>query len=80
MPKFAPATVTEVPIAPEVGLRELIFGGTVTVKEAPLLASPPTVTTTLPDVAPVGTGAMMLDVDQLDGVATVPLNITELEP
>jgi hypothetical protein len=51
-----------------------------TVKFIPLLATPPTVTTTLPDVAPVGTGATMLVALQLVGVAAVPLNVTVLVP
>src|SRR5207245_11800962 len=52
----------------------------VTVKLTPLLATPPTVTTTLPVAAPVGTGAVMLDAVQLVGVAAVPLNLTVLVP
>jgi hypothetical protein len=43
-----------------------------------LLATPPTVTTTLPVVAALGTGATMLVADQLVGVAVVPLNFTVL--
>src|ERR1700730_11749053 len=50
--------------------------GTVTAKGAPLLATPPTVTTTLPLVAPAGTGATMLAGLQLVGVVEVPLNVT----
>ncbi len=46
-----------------------MLGGTVNV--TPLLATPPTVTTTGPVVAPVGTGATMLVVLQLLGVAAV---------
>ena len=55
-------------------------GTDVTVKLAPLLASPATVTTTLPVVAPLGTGATMLVAFQLVGVAVVPLNVTVLVP
>src|SRR5215467_12621259 len=50
----------------------------VTVKAALLLATPPTVTITLPLVAPVGTGAAMLVALQLVGVAAIPLNVTLL--
>ena len=39
-----------------------------TVKTTPLLATPPTVTTTLPVVAPVGTATTMLVALQLEGV------------
>src|SRR5205085_676136 len=45
-----------------------------------LLASPPTVTTTLPVVAPDGTGTTTLVADQLVGVAAVPLKVTVLLP
>lgn len=52
----------------------------VTMKFTPLLANPPTVTTTLPDVAPLGTGAT-IDVSlQPVDVAVVPLNLTVLAP
>jgi hypothetical protein len=46
------------------------------VKTTPLLATPATVTTTLPVVAPAGTGITMLVALQLVGVAAVPLNVT----
>jgi len=51
-----------------------------TVKPTPLLATPPTVTTTFPVVDPAGTGAAMLAALQLDGVAVTPLNFTVLVP
>src|ERR1700681_338704 len=51
-----------------------------TVKLTPLLANPPTVTTTLPVVAPLGTGVTMLVALQLVGAATVPLKVTVLPP
>src|SRR5690242_18920853 len=51
-----------------------------TVKVTPLLARPPTVTTTLPDVAPLGTGTPMLLALHLVGAAVVPLNVTVLVP
>ena len=66
---------------PDVGLRLVMLGaGTVTVKLTPLLATPPTVTTTFPVVAPLGTGATILVALQLVGVAAVPLNVTVLVP
>jgi hypothetical protein len=49
-------------------------------KFTPALATPETVTTTLPVVAPLGTGATMLVEPQLVGVAVVPLNFTVLVP
>jgi len=80
-PKLAPAIVTDVPTNPDVGFRLVMLGaGTVTVKVTPLLATPPTVTTTLPVVAPAGTGATMLAALQLVGVAAVPLSVTVLVP
>src|SRR5580698_774520 len=78
-PKFVPAIVTKLPTAPEVGVRLVIVGaGGSTVKGTPMLAVPPTVTTTFPVVAPTGTGTTMLAALQLVGVATVPLNVTLL--
>jgi hypothetical protein len=80
-PKFVPAIVTELPTSPDVGFRLVIVGAAVvTVKLTPLLATPPTVTTTLPVVAPLGTGTTMLVALQLVGVAAVPLNFTVLVP
>src|SRR6266404_5741745 len=81
VPKFAPAIVTDVPTAPDVGFRLVMLGGgEVTVKFIPLLATPPTVTTTLPVVAPAGTAATTLVVLQLAGVPAVPLKVTVLAP
>ena len=79
-PKLDPEIVTEVPIAPEVGERLVMLGGGTTVKLTALLACPPTVTTTFPVVAPLGTGTAMLVALQLVGVAVVPLNFTVLLP
>src|SRR6266568_3595221 len=79
-PKFAPVMVTEVPPGPEVGDRLVMLGAVETVKVTPLLATPFTVTTTLPVVAPVGTGAAIEVALQLVGVAAVPLKVTVLLP
>lgn len=79
-PKFIPVIVTEVPTGPEVGPRLVMLGGTSTVKATPLLAKPPTVTTMLPVVAPVGTGTTMAVSLQLVGVAAAPLKATVLVP
>src|SRR5947208_14129809 len=72
--------VTEVPTPPEVGDRLVMLGAVETVKLTPLLATPPTLTTTLPVVAPVGTGATIEVALQLIGVAAVPLKVTVLLP
>jgi hypothetical protein len=79
-PKLAPAIVIAVPATPVAGVRLVILGATVTVKALPLLERPPTVTTTEPLAAPLGTGTTMLAALQLVGVAAVPLNVTVLAP
>jgi hypothetical protein len=80
-PKFAPMTATGVPTTPDAGFKLVMLGpGTVTVKLTPLLATPPTVTTTFPVVAPAGTFTPMLVALQLVGVAAIPLNVTVLVP
>ena len=80
VPKLLPAMVTEVPTGPLLGVKLVMLGGGITVKPTPLLATPPTVTTTLPVVAPLGTGTTMLVALQLVGVAVVPLKVTVLVP
>src|SRR6267143_4247231 len=79
-PKFVPMMVTTAPMGPDVGLMLEMFGGGVTVKGKPLLATPLTVTTTLPVVAPLGTEAAMLVALQFVGDVTMPLNATVLVP
>src|SRR5437667_11836682 len=54
----------------------MLLGAEPTVKFTPLLATPPTVTTTLPVVAPLGTDATMLVALQLVVLAVVPLKVT----
>ena len=71
--------VTGVRKPPEVGPRKLMTGGEI-VKRKPLLGTPPTVTTTLPLVVPLGTRTVTLVLLQLDGAAVVPLNVTVLVP
>jgi len=77
-PKLVPVMVTNIPTGPDVGFRLVIFG--VTRKVPPLLARPLTVTTTLPVVAPAGTGAMIVVLLQLVGVALSPLKVKVLVP
>src|SRR5438105_9229777 len=72
--------VTEVPAPHALCLRVALPISVETVKLAPLLATPPTVTTTLPVVAPVRTGATIEVALQLVGVAAVPLKVTVLVP
>jgi len=79
-PKLLPVTVTTVPGVPDAGLRLVMLGIGSTVNASPLLATPPTVTTMFPVVAPLGTGTTMLVALQLVGVAVVPLNLTVLVP
>jgi len=77
-PKLAPVIVTELPVGPKLGLRLVILGGAVTPKSTPLLGTPPTFTSTLPVVAPVGTGAVMLVSVQFEALVWTPLNVTKL--
>jgi hypothetical protein len=81
-PKLLPAIVTDVPTTPVPGLTLVMLGDAalLTVKFTPLLLTPPTVTTTFPLVAPLGTGATMLVALQLVAVAFVPLKLTVLVP
>ena len=82
-PKFVPVIVTGVPAVPELAERLVMVGvgeELVTVKGTPLLATPPTVTTTFPVVAPEGTDVIRLLALQLVTVAIVPLNLTVLVP
>jgi hypothetical protein len=67
-----------VPAAAAFGEMLLIVGATA--NATPLLASPPTVTTTGPVLAPDGTGTAMLVLPQLVGEAVVPLNVIVLVP
>src|SRR6266481_3646889 len=77
-PKLLPAIVTTAPTGPEDGEMLVIVGATA--KLTALLASPPTVTTTLPLVAVPGTGTTILVSLQLAGVAAAPLNVIVLVP
>lgn len=77
--KFVPVTLINVPTGADVGVKLVMVGGGITVKLTPLLATPPTVTTTLPVVAAVGTGATMLVELQLLGVAVLPLKVIVLD-
>jgi hypothetical protein len=82
-PKPVPVTVICAPTPPELGATLVIAGDVPagrTVKVTPLLATPETVTTTAPVVAPPGTGATMLVAFQIAGVASVPLKATVLDP
>src|SRR5438128_9612182 len=80
VPKLLPVSVTAVPIPPCLGEPEAMVGPVITVNEVGLLSVPPTLTTTFPVVAPVGTGTMIDLSVQLVADATVPLNATVLLP
>lgn len=76
-PKPAPVILTEVPTAPEVGLKFVIAGPGMTVKLTPLLERPPAVTTTLPVVAPFGmVTSILVGVQLIAPVTGVPLKVT----
>jgi hypothetical protein len=72
--------VIGVPTEPEVCERLPMDGAGSIVKFTPLLATPPTVTTTFPVVVPAGTGTVMLVEVHAVGVAVVPLNVIVLNP
>lgn len=73
--------VKDVPAAPLVGeILLMTGGGPGTVRVAPLLAQPFTVISTVPVVAPLGTGIWMLDTPQVVGVTSVLFNVTVLLP
>jgi len=77
-PKLVPVTVTVVPQDPDAGLRLEMLG--ITENDKPLLGTPPSVTTTFPVVALLGTKTVMPVLLQLVGVAIAPLNVTVVEP
>ncbi len=77
-PKLNPLIVTVVPAAADGGDVPVITGAPL--KAMPLLAKPATVTITCPVVAPGGTGVTMLVRLHVVGVATIPLNVSLLEP
>jgi hypothetical protein len=79
-PKLDPLIVTDVPTGPAEGLKFVMFGDGVTVKLTPLLAKPPTLTTTFPGVAPVGTLVTMLVSLQLVATTGIVLKVIELNP
>ena len=77
VPKFAPADRHRRPDAPDVGDRLVILGADrTTVNATPLLATPPTVTTTVPGRRAVGTRTTILVAAHDVGVAVVPLKRT----
>jgi len=79
-PKFVPEIVTAVPTGAEAGASLEIAGVGSTVKEAPLLAFPATVTMTFPVVAVAGTGTRIEVALQLVGTPATPLKVTVLLP
>src|SRR5580693_4666452 len=68
------------PTAAEVGDTPVMTGDGLTVKLLPLLDTPPTLTTTLPEVAPVGTWTDSVVELHETHVTGVPLNVTVLVP
>jgi hypothetical protein len=76
-PKLVPSMLTIPPTGPDVGERLEMIGAAV--KRTPLLATP-TVTSTSPDVTPLGVVATICVADQLLATAATPLNVTVLDP
>jgi len=80
-PKFVPVIVTEVATGPDEGESPVILGVGNTVNATPALATPLTVTTTLPLLAFAGTMARIdVALQLVTVVAAVPLKATELVP
>lgn len=82
-PKFVPVMVTEVPTAPDAGLKLLMNGlGEGTVKITWLLPTPCTVThkRSFPIAAPAGTGTVMLVSLQVLAAPFIPAKETMLVP
>lgn len=73
-----PVIVIEVPTTPDDAERLLMPG--VIVKLIALLATPRTVATMFPEVAPTGTGTTIVVLFQLVGVPLTPLNEIALLP
>src|SRR5438132_671870 len=72
---------SSVPTSPRACRREVIVGGTVTVKLLPLVAVPPGVVTWIgPLVAPLGTVAVSWVLEVTVKLAVVPLKVTEVAP
>jgi hypothetical protein len=83
--KFEPLIVTLVPTGPLAGEKPLIVGaeggGTVTLKLEADVAVPPEVVTAIgPLVAPLGTVAVICELESTVNVADVPLNVTAEAP
>src|SRR5208282_4430937 len=79
-PKFTPVIVSDDPTVPAGSERLEMSGRLPTANGRPLLATPPTVTTTLPEVGLACTVTEMLVGPQLVTVAAVPLKVTVLVP
>jgi hypothetical protein len=78
--KLLPVIVNDAPTGPDVSDRPVTTGDGLTVKLLPLLDAVPTLTTTLPKVAPEGTWTDSLVELQETHVTRVPLNVTVLVP
>ena len=79
MLKLVPVIVTTAPTAPLAGLKFVIVGVGNTTKSVTLVpVTPPTLTEIFPVVAPAGTTAVILVVDEAETVAVTPLNLTTL--
>jgi hypothetical protein len=79
-PKLVPLIVTSVPTGPLPGDTPEITGVGRTTNGAALLEIPPTVTTTFPLDAPIGTGTVIDVRPHAVGAAVTPLKVTVLAP
>jgi len=78
--KFVPVIVTDVPVAPLVGVKEVIVGTGIKVNPASVAVPPAVVTLTFPD-APVPTTAVILVAElTANDDAVIPPKLTEVAP
>jgi hypothetical protein len=79
--RFVPVMTTLVPTIPEAGVKLLIVGAGITVKEeAPAVVPSALVTLIFPLVAPVGTVALSWVSETMANSAATPLNVTAVAP
>ena len=79
--RFVPVMTTLVPTIPEAGVKLVIVGAGITVKEAaPAVVPSPLVTLIFPLVAPAGTVALSCVSETMVNAAATPLNVTAVVP
>ena len=77
--KFVPVMVTLVPMGPEVGVNEVMVGGTGKINVPAFTVLHPIVTSSGPDVAPTGTVTVRVVAVDPVMIPGEPLNVTAFE-